>query len=214
MKITKVNINNESLSNCYLLTDEKTGYSAMVDPGGFLDEVIETAEREKSNIKYILLTHGHFDHLLGAPLVKEVTGSPIAIGKGDEKCLESKEANLMKKFGVEAFFVPVNPDIILKDGDEITIGESIIKVMATPGHSKGGVVFIDEESRSIISGDTLFYSTVGRTDNVGASDEELAESLRKLIAFEGDYTVYPGHGPETTLSHERVRNIYIRRMNR
>ncbi len=214
MKITRVNIYNEALSNCYLLTDEKTGYSAMVDPGGFLDEVIETAERETSNIKYILLTHGHFDHLLGAPLVKEVTGAPIAIGKGDEKCLESKEANLMIKFGVEAHFVPVKPDIILNDSDEITIGESKIKVMATPGHSKGGIVFIDEESRSIISGDTLFYSTVGRTDNIGASSEELTESLRRLISLDGDYSVYPGHGPETTLSHERVRNIFIRRMNR
>ena len=214
MKITRINIYNEALSNCYLLTDEKTGYSAMVDPGGFLDEVIETAERETSNIKYILLTHGHFDHLLGAPLVKEVTGAPIAIGKGDEKCLESKEANLMIKFGVEAHFVPVKPDILLNDSDEITIGESKIKVMATPGHSKGGIVFIDEESRSIISGDTLFYSTVGRTDNIGASSEELTESLRRLISLDGDYSVYPGHGPETTLSHERVRNIFIRRMNR
>ena len=214
MKVTKVRINNESLSNCYLLIDEKTGYSAMVDPGGFLDEVIETAEREKNNIKYILLTHGHFDHLLGAPLVKDVTGAPIAIGKGDEKCLESKVENLMVRFGVEAYFVPLKPDIVLYDGDEITIGESKLKVMATPGHSKGGVVYIDEESRSIISGDTLFYSTVGRTDNIGASDEELTESLRKLISLDGDYTVYPGHGPETSLSRERVRNIYIRRMNR
>ena len=214
MRIQRVNINNESLSNCYLLTDEETGYSAMVDPGGFLDEVVETAEREKGNIKYILLTHGHFDHLLGAPLVKDVTGASIAIGKGDEICLESKEANLMLRFGVEAYFVPVKPDIVLNDGDEISIGKSKIKVIATPGHSKGGVVFIDEESRSIISGDTLFYSTVGRTDNFGASEEELTESLRKLIALDGDYTVYPGHGPETLLSRERVRNIFIRRMNR
>ncbi len=214
MIITSLSTGNESLSNCYLLTDEKTGKCALVDPGGFLYEVKEAAEKESDNLEYILLTHGHFDHILGVPHIKELTGAQIAIGKGDSDCLSSRETNLMDTFGVNAELYPCRADILLEDGDEIRIGESTLKVMSCPGHSRGGVIFIDGESRSIFSGDTLFFSTVGRTDTFGGDDRMLFASLKRILELEGDYDIYPGHGPVTTLSHERVRNIYIRRMFR
>ena len=214
MIVTQVPMDNEFLSNCYLVRDEKTGQCALVDPGGFTDGVKLVSETEKDNLKYILLTHGHFDHILGVPHAKKITGALIAIGKDDAACLESREKNLMDTFEVDADLYPCKADILLEDGDTVRIGESELKVMSAPGHSKGGVIFIDEDSRSIFSGDTLFYSTVGRTDTYGGDDLKLRETLKRIIALDGDYTVYPGHGPETVLSHERTRNIYIRRMSR
>ena len=214
MKITSVPMDNEFLSNCYLLKDEATGLCAVVDPGGFTDGVRETAYGEKDNLKYILLTHGHFDHILGVPHVARVTGAEIAIGREDSDCLSSRETNLMNTFSVDADLYPCKADILLEDGDEIRIGESVIKVMASPGHSRGGVIFIDEESRSVFSGDTLFFSTVGRTDTYGGDDEKLKQSISRILNLEGDYDIYPGHGPKTTLSRERTRNIYVRRMFR
>ena len=120
----------------------------------------------------------------------------------------------MIRFEVQAPLIHSKPDRELEDGDEISLGETVLRVMSTPGHSKGSVLFIDEKDRIIISGDTLFRSTVGRTDAIGGSETELKESMEKIISLEGDYDIYPGHGPMTTLSHERVRNIFIRRMGR
>ena len=120
----------------------------------------------------------------------------------------------MDTFDVDAELYPCEADILLNDGDEIHIGDSTLKVLSAPGHSRGGVIYIDEDSRSIFSGDTLFYSTVGRTDTFGGSEDKLKESIGKILSLEGEYDIYPGHGPYTTLSHERVRNIFIRRMYR
>ena len=214
MKIIQIIPEYEMMSNTYLVVDEKTNEAALIDPGCYLDNAKKAIKENNANVKYSLLTHGHFDHILGAPYVRDDIGAKIAIHKEEEECLESKRAYLMIRFNVTAPFVPSKADFYLAEGDIIKLGETQLQVMHTPGHSKGGVCFINHIDRVIFSGDTLFYSTVGRTDAYGSSDEELQNSLLKLLALEGDYDVYPGHGPKTTLSHERVRNIYIRRMNR
>ncbi len=214
MIIEQIPMDSDVLSNSFILKDEKTGACAIADPGGCTEGLVEAVEREKDNIKYILLTHGHFDHILALPFVKEKTNALVAIGEGDAICLKSRVYNLMERFNVDAPFTETEPDIILKDGDKIKIGESEITALSVPGHSAGGFVFVDEDGRNIITGDTLFRSTVGRTDGIGGSDEELRKSLVKLISLDGDYDIYPGHGPKSELSHERVRNIYIRRMNK
>ena len=214
MKVEIVDLNIPDLANCWLLTDEATGKAALVDIGWYTDELDEFIRRNKIDVEYILLTHGHFDHIMGAAKAKEATGARVLIHKDDNICLIDKKYNLMDDFGVTAPLYPCEADIIADDGTAVNIGESEITVMHTPGHSAGSVIFIDREGRNIISGDTLFYSTVGRTDKIGSSAEELADSLRKIIALDGDYTIYPGHGPVTSLSHERVRNIFIRRMDR
>ncbi|MBO4342845.1 MAG: MBL fold metallo-hydrolase [Clostridia bacterium] len=214
MKVDIVDLNIPDLANCWLLTDEATGKAALVDIGWYTDELDEFIRRNKIDVEYILLTHGHFDHIMGAAKAKEATGARVLIHKDDNICLTDKKYNLMDDFGVTAPLYPCEADIIADDGIAVNIGESEITVMHTPGHSAGSVIFIDKKGRNIISGDTLFYSTVGRTDKIGSSTEALADSLRKIIALDGDYTIYPGHGPVTSLSHERVRNIFIRRMDR
>lgn len=214
MKIQLINLQNPTLANCWLAVDEKTNKAALCDVGWYYDIVGEFIKKQGVEVEYILLTHGHFDHLMGAKAAAAELGAKIAIHALDKDGLSDTEVNLMGDFRVDAPFEPTTADIILNDGDTITIGESTLKVMHTPGHSAGSVCFIDEEGRNILSGDTVFYSTVGRTDLPTGSDADMYNSLKKIVALEGEYNIYPGHGPETTLSHERVRNIYIRRMNR
>ena len=166
------------------------------------------------DVKYVIMTHGHFDHILGVPHIKNEMDVISAIHEDDEICLRDPDMNLMNPFYKSPDFIPSHADMTFRDGDVIRLGETELTVMHTPGHSRGSVCFIDFASRIIFSGDTLFYSTVGRTDTLGGNPAQMDESLRRLIELEGDFTVYTGHGPQTTLSHERVRNIYIRRMNR
>lgn len=199
-------------TNCYILTDESTGKYAVVDPGRDAPALIKALESREKAPEYILLTHGHFDHILAAPDIKNRYGSGIAIHSSDSECLKNRKANLMVRFGVDLAFAPCEPDVVLNDGDVITIGDSSLIVMNTPGHSDGCVCFIDEKDRQILSGDTLFWSTVGITDTPDGNTEKLEASLRRLIGLDGNYSVYPGHGPATTLDHERVRNRFIRRM--
>ena len=218
MIIKNIPLELDYLANCYILTDEKTGESALVDPGLYTDELKNYIKNEKPNLKYILLTHGHFDHIFGAYPIREETGAKIVISKYDESCLSNENDNLLEdsdfssfKDKLEPYFTPCNADITVDDGDEIVIGESKLRVMATPGHSAGGVCYIDKESRFIISGDTLFYKYVGRADKGSRNPEELRISCLKLVSLEGDYDVYPGHGPSTNLATERTHNFFIRR---
>ncbi len=212
MKITKLELEYESLANCYLLTDEESGESVVIDPGCYMDVLKNAVFADGIKLKYILLTHGHFDHILGASYLSEASGAPIAVHPADEECLRSRELSLMNRFNVMAELYPGKGEISIDEGSEIKFGNTVLKVMHTPGHSEGCVCFINEKDRVIFSGDTLFRATVGRTDAIGGSDEKLAGSVKRLIDLDGDYEIYPGHGPSTTLANERVRNIYVRRM--
>ncbi|MCQ2476906.1 MAG: MBL fold metallo-hydrolase [Clostridia bacterium] len=214
MKVVKIKPEYENLSNMYLLIDEETKEAALVDPGCFLDNAHKAIEENGVKIKYIFLTHGHFDHILGTYNAKEETGAQVVINKEDEICLSSEEENLMVDFNIDYNLVPMKADILAEEGRIFKIGNSEIEVMLTPGHSAGGVCYINHKDKFIISGDTLFYSTVGRTDKGRADAGELTASLKRIIALEGNYKVYPGHGPETELDHERTRNIFIRRVGR
>lgn len=214
MKIIKIMPEYENLSNMYLLIDEDTNEAALVDPGCFLDNAHKTISESGAQIKYILLTHGHFDHILGAYGAKKETGAQVVINGEDEICLSSEEENLMTDFNIDYDLKPMKADILAEDGLIIKIGNSELQVMHTPGHSAGGVCYINHKDKFIMSGDTLFYSTVGRTDKGRASAVELAASLKRIISLDGNYKVYPGHGPETELDHERTRNIFIRRVGR
>lgn len=214
MKIVEITPEYEMMSNSYLLIDEDSKEAAIVDPGCFLDNARNAIKDNGVTLKYVLLTHGHFDHILGAYGAKKICGAEIVINEGDARCLSSREYSLMNMFNVQSEIYPTEADILVEDGDILKLGNTELQVMTTPGHSPGGVCYINHKDRVIMSGDTLFYSTVGRCDTYGASDLILQDSLRKLLALEGNYDVYPGHGPKTDLDHERVRNIYIRRMNR
>lgn len=191
-------------NNCSLIIDEKTNQSALVDCNEFSQKMIDMIG--DTDLKFILLTHGHFDHIIGVKSVKEKYGAQVVISKEDEPMLNSSKLSLA--VFCNAPQNNVDADIIVKDGDEITLGEIKIKVMATPGHTSGSVCYIAENC--IFSGDTLFYCSCGRTDFPSGSPEQMMSSLQKLKALDGDYKVYTGHNNLTTLDFERKNNPYMK----
>lgn len=191
-------------NNCSLIIDEKTNQSALVDCNEFSQKMIDMIG--DTDLKYILLTHGHFDHIIGVKSVKEKYGAQVVISKEDEPMLNSSKLSLA--VFCNAPQNNVDADIIVKDGDEITLGEIKIKVMTTPGHTSGSVCYIAENC--IFSGDTLFYCSCGRTDFPSGSHEQMMSSLQKLKALDGDYKVYTGHNNLTTLDFERKNNPYMK----
>ena len=191
-------------NNCSLIIDEKTNQSALVDCNEFSQKMIDMIG--DTDLKYILLTHGHFDHIIGVKSVKEKYGAQVVISKEDEPMLNSSKLSLA--VFCNAPQNNVDADIIVKDGDEITLGEIKIKVMATPGHTSGSVCYIAENC--VFSGDTLFYCSCGRTDFPSGSHEQMMSSLQKLKALDGDYKVYTGHNNLTTLDFERKNNPYMK----
>ena len=191
-------------NNCYLIIDEKTNKSALVDCTEYSEEMLGLIGN--TELEYILLTHGHFDHIIGTKEVKEKFGCKVAISAEDAGMLTSGRLSLA--VFCNAPQNDVEADLILKDGDSITLGETEIRVVSTPGHTKGSVCFIAEDY--LFSGDTLFYCSCGRTDFPGGSVPEMLASLRKLSKLDGDYNVMPGHEEQTTLEFERRYNPYMK----
>ncbi len=194
-------------TNTYIVTDEATGETAVVDPS--LPEEILIQKFEGRNVKYILLTHGHYDHIGGVNFVKEKTGAKVVIHKEEEEMLFDGNKNAY--YSKYSSPMPaMSADILVEDGTELMLGNSKIKVLFTPGHTKGGVCYIFPDDRVMFSGDTLFRLTAGRTDLYGGDARTELMSLAKIAELEGDYQVYPGHDRATTLDFERQYNRYMR----
>ncbi len=193
-------------NNCYLIVDEKTNKSALVDCTEYSEKMMKFIGDTK--LEYILLTHGHCDHIAGAMGIKEKYNAKIVISSADEPMLHSSRLSLAVFIGGEQN--NVDADIIVGDEDLLSLGDINIKVMATPGHTKGSVCYICENA--VFSGDTLFYCSCGRTDFPSGSVEEMMSSLKKLSNLDGDYNVYPGHSEHTTLDFERKNNPYMKRL--
>jgi len=209
-------------ANCIILGCEKTKKAAVVDPGGDADRIMSVIRALGLEVVAIINTHGHADHIAANGRVKAATGAPIMIGERDSGMLTSAARNLSLLGG--AYVTSPAADRLLKEGDEIEIGRVKIKVIETPGHTPGGICLlvrdmpddgpaadkaVNGEPR-LITGDTLFAGSVGRTDFPGGSWDELLRSIKeKLLPLGDDIEVYPGHGPATTIGDERESNPFL-----
>ena len=194
--------------NTYIVTDVETGDTAVVDPALPEQELIDKLNGK--NVKYVLLTHGHFDHTCGAKMVKENTGAKVVIHREDEEMLHDVEKNEFEMNCCGYPFPEVDADILLEDETELMLGNTKITVMHTPGHSKGGVCYLFKEDAVMFSGDTLFRLTAGRADLYGGNGRQELRSLAAIGELEGNYKIYPGHMEDTTLDFERENNRYMR----
>jgi glyoxylase-like metal-dependent hydrolase (beta-lactamase superfamily II) len=201
----------EVQANCYVLCDEETKVGAVVDVGELSQELLlEIKAAGIKELKYILCTHGHFDHIAGVKALKELyKNAEIVIGEKDAILTEDCDKNAANYFGTR--FECFKPDVLVKENDVLEIGTKSLRVIETPGHSLGGVCYICEEEKFLFSGDTLFKLTVGRTDLWGGNLNELLDSVEKLMLLSDDYMVYTGHNISTTIGNERVRNRYLRK---
>ncbi len=193
-------------ANSYLLIDSATKKAALVDPGDNGESLVEQSHALGVTVEAILLTHGHFDHILALDTVKRLTGAKVYIHKLDNVCLSNPMFSLMNHVGRDDTFD--DADVLVDDGDIITIGNSKIEVVYTPGHTVGSVCYLTDAG--IISGDTLFCESIGRTDFPGGDFDSIELSIRRLYRLRGDKKVYPGHGCATTLSHERKWNMFVK----
>ncbi len=186
-------------ANCYIVADEDTKLCAVIDPGDESNCVMDYLERNKLTCRYILLTHGHFDHTMAANAVAEQTGATV--------CMSKLDAN-PDISGPQYRFTPPAGTIWLNDGDELTVGGLTFRVMATPGHSPGSLSFVCQDC--IFTGDTLFRDSCGRTDLPGGDMKQLLRSLKRICDLPGNMEVYPGHMDATSLDRERRFNYYVK----
>ena len=193
-------------TNCYIVFDDKN-QGFVVDPGGSPDRIISAIIQHDLNITHVLLTHAHFDHFLAAKEIIDYTGAKLYVPKGDLDFLSDPSKSLIR-FAHSSEDVSLKADEVLEDGDEIKVGELDVKVLSTPGHTPGSSCFVC--GSLLLSGDTLFAGSIGRTDFPGGDYSEIQRSLEKISDLEGDYTVLPGHGPQTTLDDERKGNPYMK----
>lgn len=195
------------MANCYILGCEKTKEAVVIDPGGDSDRILMTLAEKELKVKYIINTHGHFDHVGANKKMKEVTGAPIMIHAEDEPMLAQLD-RAAASFGLSAENSP-DADKNIGDGDEISFGKITLKVIHTPGHSKGGISLYTKGY--LFVGDTLFAGSIGRTDLPGGDYNTLISSIKeKLFVLPQETVVYTGHGPETTISREKKSNPFLR----
>ncbi len=188
------------MTNCYIVWDENTKNAAVIDPGDDGAFIAQNLKKKGLNLQYILLTHGHFDHIGGVDELLETCGSSPKV------YISEKDMALPSAFGEN---VHLDPSVVTfwLHGDVITMDSISFKVMSTPGHTPGSVCLICGDV--IFSGDTLFQGSCGRTDFPGGSWKEMAASLKKLYNLPGDYTVFSGHTNSTTLDWERKTNMFM-----
>ena len=194
-------------SNCYIVWDDKVKQGVVIDPGDDSQVILKRLKELNISIKYILATHGHFDHVGAVASLREELNAEFLAHEGDFFFIEDGE-NSARRWGVN-IEKPPKPDRFIEDGEKIKFGEFEFEVLHTPGHSPGGVCFLYD--RMVFGGDTLFQGSIGRTDFRKGSFEDLANSIKtRLYTLPDDTVVYTGHGPVTTIGDEKRYNAFVR----
>jgi len=192
--------------NCYILADEKTKDAMIIDPGDDAGDILRVIKENGFKVRYIVLTHAHFDHTGANKDLKEVTGAEILMHQDDRRLLESA-ANQGSMFGMRSSASPP-ADRYVKHGEVITTGEVSLKVLHTPGHSPGGICLLGQGL--VFTGDALFAGSIGRTDLPGGDFQALIRSIKmNLMTLPDDTKVYSGHGPSSTIGFERNENPFL-----
>lgn len=200
--------------NCYVVSDE-TKECIIIDCGAFEEseaqQVLNYIHDEQLTLRHHLLTHGHFDHIMGAERIANATGVKPQIHAADEKLYKDISEQTRQLMGMSVDVTMPALERCLKNGDEVTFGNTSFKVIATPGHSQGSIMYYCDSEKVAFSGDTLFRGSIGRTDFTGGSMFQIINSLRYIAQMNDSIRIYPGHGEETTLGYELAHNPYMDR---
>lgn len=212
--ITKMFTVGALYTNCYVVGCNETKEALIIDPGFDTELVARRILREANQlelqIKYIVNTHGHHDHIVGNGIVKKLTSAPILIHEYDAPMLTKATENLTMLSGLRTASLPP-ADQMLHNGDAVEVGEVMLRVLHTPGHSKGSISLLGADA--VFTGDTLWAGTIGRCDLPGGSVEEIKKSLKKLMILPDHMKVYPGHGPTSTIGEEKKSNPFLQNLS-
>jgi hydroxyacylglutathione hydrolase len=195
-------------ANCYIVGSSATKQGIIIDPGAEADTILTTVRQIGLSISLVVITHAHIDHVGALREVQQKTGAQFAIHEAERGLSLSAPIRMLTSLGISPVKSPPRPNRLLRDGDHIDVGDLHFEVLYTPGHSSGGICLSGHGV--VFSGDTLFNLGIGRTDFPGMSHERLMKSIReKLMVLPDETTVYPGHGPPTTIGDERRGNPFL-----
>ena len=197
--------------NCSIFGDETTREAVVIDPGDDIDEILSVVARHELTVKTIVVTHAHIDHVGGAARLKAATGAPVYMNEADFPVYDQLE--------MQALWLGMDPpeqteiDVAPRDGDVLHLGAAEFTVLHTPGHTPGSMGLWIPSEKKLIAGDTLFRDSIGRTDLPGGDGKKILVSIReKFLPLPDDTLVIPGHGPTTTMGHEKEFNYFLQRM--
>ncbi len=196
--------------NCSIIGDETTHEAMVIDPGDDIAEILALIGKHNLQVKQIVITHAHIDHVGGAMKLRAATGAPILLNQNDSA--------LLKMLDIQAAWLGMSPpgkveiDHSISDTDKVQAGPFLAQVMHTPGHTEGSICLYFPAEKKLLAGDTLFAGSIGRTDLPGGSFDKIIRSLReKVLALPDDTVVVPGHGPLTSIGEERESNPFLQR---
>ena len=197
--------------NCSIFGDEQSREGIVIDPGDDVDEVLEIVARHGLTLKAIVITHAHIDHIGGAARLKQATGAPVYMNPADQELQDMLDAQAAW-LGMRPP-QPVTIDAPARDGDRLLLGAAEFHVLHTPGHTPGSVSLWIPQQRKLVSGDTLFRDSIGRTDLPGGDGRQILRSIHdKLLPLPEDTVVIPGHGENTTLGREKRFNYFLQEL--
>lgn len=192
--------------NCYIIGSKKDNKAIVIDAGGDHEEILNTLKKHNLTLQFIINTHAHFDHVGGVRPLQDLTGAKFLLHQEDIVLLKYLN-NQTEAFGLPSIPIP-KVDIPLVDNEEVLIGDEVIRVIHTPGHSPGSVCFLI--NHAVFAGDTLFAGSIGRTDLYGGSYDKIINSIKtRLFTLDDHVIVYPGHGTFTTIGEEKQYNPFF-----